>query len=437
MLITGLASGQQAEFTELSFKEAVQIALDNDVSIQQQRNQLVANQVQKVSDLTSMTPRVSINGNAGRNEGNSFNQQEGRVVNGVLDFVNGSVDASMTLFNGFNRLNTYKQSRSLLDSQSELVRRTNQDVMQTVSTQFLQCLLDRELLKIDITNLETQKKQLDQITQQVLAGSVAEVDKFNQEYQVKNAELLVLRSRNTLANDKAILAQSLQVYDVEFELIDPDWTVNDVDFDNIDLNDLYEEALQNRSDLKQSRYQEEASKFGYKATKGTYFPSVNAFFSYGSAYNAIEGFDNRTFEQQFTSDNTQTTYGVSFSIPIFNGLRSRSQVVQSRVTHQNAILDAKAAEITVRSDVLRSYQNLKDAVTNFQAAQAQLEAALISYDLEKERYNLGISDLVEFSQANQAYVRAQTDLARARYTLLFQDLLLQYATGTLKFEDLP
>ena len=115
----------------------------------------------------------------------------------------------MVLFNGFNGINSYIQSDLRVDAQNHFIKRTQQDVIRDVAAQYLQCLLDTELLKIEERNLETQTNSLFQITEQVNAGSRAEVDKFTQEAQVKNAEVRVLRARFTLRNDLTTLAQTL------------------------------------------------------------------------------------------------------------------------------------------------------------------------------------------------------------------------------------
>lgn len=420
----------------LTFQEAVKIALDNNVTLKQQQNNLRASSIAKTSGLLQMGPSVSIDGNVGRNDGNSFNQQEGRVVNGILDFTNVTLRTSMPLFQGFNQLNNYKASRKQFEAQIETVERTRQDIMQLVTARYLQCLLDKELVKIAEQNVKTQQKQLDQINTQVEAGSRAGVDATNQMYQLKNAELSLLRAQNTLRNDKAILAQTLQMDPgINFDIEEPGWDVNKVDA-SPSLEELYTVALNNRSDLEGAKHTQAASKFSYMALKGNYYPSVSAFFNYGSAYNYIHGGENRTFDQQFTNDNVQKTYGIAFNIPIFGGLSTRTNVVQSRVTYENAQLDAENMENTVKSEVLLAHQNFSDAVTTYKVTQTQLEAAELSYKLGVEQYELGISNLVEYTQANQDYVQAQADYASARYTLMFQELLLDYATGTLSFEDI-
>lgn len=433
----------QDEVRTLTFKEAVKIGLDKNLLLNQQENLLISSQVNKTAGMLGLGPSVSINGNAGRNDGNSFNQQQGEVVNGVIDFFGANANANMPLFNGLNNFNAYRQASNLYEAQVQLVRRTNQDVIRNVANQYLVCLLDKELLSIQQQNVLTQQQQYEQIKAQVDAGSRAEVDLVNQQYQLKNAELLSMRAAFTLRNDLATLAQTLQLDPlIRLDLAEPSWDVNLEDSEVNGIEEISTRALENRGDLAQARYNEKANQFGYQSSKGTYFPSVNLFAQYGSRYNYIHPSPtftptNRTFEQQFRDDNTQFTYGLQFAIPIFGAFQNRNATVRNKVAYENSRLQTENTEILVKSDVIRAYQNYRDARVNYDAANAQLKAAELARQLEQERYTLGVSDIVALTLSNQNYFRAQGDFASARYTLMFQKLLIGYAEGTLNFEDIP
>ncbi len=432
-----LAVAQESANAVLTFKEAVKIGLEHNLDLNQQENLLVAAKVDKTAGLLSMGPVVSISGNTGRNDGNSFNPQEGKVINGVLDFTSASIDANMPVFRGLNVMNSYKRATNLYEAQLENVNRTQQDVIRVVAQQYLTCLLDQSLVAINEKNLETQQQQYEQIAAQVEAGARAEVDLKNQEYQVKNANLLLLRARSALRNDKAVLAQALQLDPaITFDLREPDWSKSNLE--GLSLDELYAIGAGRRSDLRQANLTESAARFGYQATKGSYFPTISLFASYGSAYNYVHGAAaNRNFDQQFTSDNTQLTYGLSFRIPIYGAFQTRSAVVRNRALYENARLTTENLSLQVKGDILVAYQNLQDAAAGFEAAEAQLEAAQVSNSLERERYSLGISDIVALTQANQLLTQAESDMESARYTLMFRKLLINYSTGTLKFEDIP
>jgi outer membrane protein len=431
------AYAQQQAPAILTFKDAVKIGLENNVTLNQQKNLLDYTQINKTSSLLQLGPSVQANGSAYRNDGNSFNQNRGEVVNGVIDFVNGSIDANMPIFNGLRQVNSYRQANNANEAQLHQVNRSSQDVIRDVSNQFLLCMLDQQLIKINEENVHTQKVQHDQIKEQVELGSKAEADLYNQEYQLKNAELTLLRSRNTYKNDKATLAITLQIDPLAFEVSLVDWDMNSVLIDSLSLDEMYTVAMDRRSDLKQAHYNEKATHFGYSSMKGRYMPSIYAGASYGSRYNYIYGDENRSFNDQFTKDNTQLSYGLSITIPIYNGLLYRAQAAQTKVTYENAKIQHKNVEVTVKSDVLRAFQNFSDAKTAYAASESQLRSAELAYKMEKERYDLGISDITQLTITNQAYIKAQGDFQNSKFTLMFQRLLINYAIGTLKFEDIP
>jgi outer membrane protein len=422
----------------LSYKEAVKIAIKNNFLLNQEKNNLQLSQAVRANSVARLAPSVSGTVTALRIDGNSFNQNEGKVENGVRDNIYGSIDANLMLFNSFNRINTIRQSSDLLRAQTSVVKRTEQQVISDVSSQYLQVLLDQELMKIAERNIELLKAQLDQIKGQVELGAKAEVDQITQDALVKGAELTFLRARVTLRNDKALLAQTMLIDATgDFELEDPQWDANFTASLDQELNQLYATAMTNRADYQGALYTESAAHHSVRATRGSYYPNLVAFGSYGSAYNKLQGSAARGFQDQFFTDNTQLQYGLQLNIPIFNNLTNRLSVVRSRVAHNNAKLVRSNIENTVKNDVLRAYLNFQDAIAAYQAAEVQLHAAELSYNLEKERYDLGITDLVQYTQANQNYVKAQGDFAQSKFTISFQKILLDFAIGTLKFEDIP
>ena len=139
---------------------------------------------------------------------------------------------------------------------------------------------------------------------------------------------------------------------------------------------------------------------------------------------------------QFDS-NQRLQYGLQLNIPIFNRLENRYQLVQSKVLYENARINRGNIEVQVKSDVIRAYNNYQDVLQAHSVSQAQFEAAQLAFDFEKERYNLGIINLVDYTVANRTYVEAETNYAQATFNLLFQKIALDFAVGTLKLPDTP
>ncbi|HEY0742315.1 MAG TPA: TolC family protein [Chryseosolibacter sp.] len=441
LALTASAQNQQPD-SVLTFKGAVDIALKNNVNIIQQKNNLNLTQVNRTFRAGQLGPQAQINGSAGRSNGNNWIQQEGRVVNATVDAASATLQVSMPIFGGLSGVNTLRQANSQLDAQMAFVKRTAQDVINTVATQYLQVLLDQELLKIAEENVALQKTILDQVKAQVEVGSRSPVDEFNQQAQVSNAELRAVQAEFALINDKATLFQSLMfdpTYNVRIN--EPSWDVNSIALDNLSLDDLVQTALTNRADLKQAQYTERASKFGMHAAKGNYLPSLTAFYQNGSAWNLQKGTPRdssyRNFSDQFFTDNRRNYLGVGLTIPLFSGFQNRAIYYQSKVQFQNNQALTKSREIVVKGDVVRAYENFVSIKKAYSAGLVGLEASQMAYNLEQERFNLGITSFVDFANANRTFIQAQVDMAQAKYRFLFQKVLLDYAIGTLKPEDLP
>jgi outer membrane protein len=429
----------------LTFLDAVKIVLRNGLSLNQQRNQLELNQLFKTSSIASILPSVSVNATAARTEGNQFNQQLG-IVNGVQDNINGSLNVNMTLFNGFYRLNTIRQYTAALDAQSYFVNRTAQDAINTVGTQYLQVLLDMELVRIAKDNLDVQEKQLNMVKAFVEAGTRSQVDEYNQDALTKAAELRYVQAKVTLNTDQALLTQTLLIdpFD-EFKVQKPAWNLEAISMDQTDMTTMLNTAMQYRADYRRAVTQETSQKFGMRASRSAFAPNLSAFYTYSSAYNYQYNLDsagranprnNREFNQQFREDNVRKNYGLSLNIPIFNGLQNRVTYVQQRVQYENAILNKQSVEFQLRNDVKRTATNFDGIRQAYQISLARLRAAELAFQFETERYNLGITAIIDYSTANNAYIQALTDKAQAEYRLLFQKIQLEYTLGTLKVEDL-
>lgn len=453
LVVVASAGNVGAQSKVLTFAEAVRIAMQNSVALNTQRNNLEVNQMFKTASYVSLGPNVSLNASAVRIDGNSFNPQTGTVINGIRDNVTGSLNANINIFSGFQTINSIKQNNNLTEAQAYNVGRTTQDVINTVATQYLTVMLDKELLRIAKENFDALSQQLAQVREQAALGARSPVDEYNQEAQTKAAELRYVQAEITLNNDRTLLAQTLLIDPFEeFDVELPNWDINQIGGESLDMRELAEKAKIHRGDYLRALKQEEAQRFGMASTRGRMMPSLVAFGTIGSAYNfqhnvpdsIDDGSGNmipnpgapRPFNEQFRNDNVYKQYGLQLQIPILNGFQNRSTYFQQKKLYDNAQLNRKNVEYQIQNDVIRTVRNYEGAKRQYGIAVDQLKSAAIAFQLETERYNLGVTNFVDFVNANRTYVQAEADKARSEYNLVFQKLLLEYAVGTLKAEDL-
>jgi outer membrane protein len=442
----------QAPVQILTFEEAIKIALRNNVLLNTARNNMEAAQAQKLAGIMSLGPNVNGSLSTSRFNGNSFNQQAGEVVNGTRDNVNGSLNANIQIFNGFSSVNYMRASNEQLDAATYLVQRTTQDIMNTVAVQYLNVLVDIELLEIAQKNFEAQRQLLEQVKVQVQVGSKSQVDEYNQDALTKGAEYRAVLAEVTLDNDRALLAQTLLIDAVAnpFEVQKPAWDAGAMVANRLSVDSLVQQAKLHRADYLRAVKLEDAARHNAAGALGNSLPQLVAFAGISSNYNyqhdVPEFFENgnpnpaypvneQSFSLQFREVNVQKNIGLQLNVPIFNGLRNRATYVQNRMTFRNNQLLHKNLDIQVRNDVLRAVKTYEGSLKAYVVSIDQEKAAVNAFNFETERYNLGITNFVDYTNANAVLVTAQTNKAQAEYRLVFQKILIDYAVGTLRPED--
>lgn len=422
-----------AQQLTLTYEEAVKLGLEQNVTLRTQENQMELIKAQRTQSRGQIAPNVSASINGFRASGNTFLQQEARTINTTSDNLNGNLTADMNLFSGFSQINRIKMANANFEAQQKRIHRTAQDVIFEVSSQFLQILLDYEFINIAEDNLRTQNLLLDQISAMVEAGNRPKADLYDQKAIVKNNELLVLQAKNTLSNDKSTLAIILQVDpNIDITLINPDWKIETIAALTPQPEELYSLALAHRPDLKQFEYQEIAAEKSISISKANFAPSLFAFYNFGTRYNDQTA---RSIDEQLFIDNRSTAYGLSLNIPIYSGLQNRTLFVQQKVERENAMIQTENLRKTILNDVRQAYQNFLDVRSAYEVSLARMDAAQLALRVQEERYNLGVGSLVERTNANNNYIDAATGKARASLSLLFQKIILDYHTGTLKLQS--
>ncbi|MGK7392926.1 MAG: TolC family protein [Candidatus Cyclobacteriaceae bacterium M3_2C_046] len=432
---------QGQEQVDLTLQEALTIALKNNVDLNQQENLMQSYEADKRLATYQFTPSLSANLRGSIYDGRFFDQTKGEIVDTKVDNVGGNITASISLFDGFRRIHNLKAANMAMESWKKNLIRTEQTVIMNVAEQYLNTLLSKELLRIAQEHLLYQRALLNQIKNFYEAGTRTIVDQYNQESQVQNQEVEVIRTENNYQNALATLGSLLMLDPAtEINLSDPDKEVENLLLDQVELADLFEEAQQHRPDLKQIDLQIKSNKQRMAAASSNYIPSLSAFAQYSTSYtSSISEYEDISsgevieadFNYQFFTLNPSNVVGLNLSIPIWDQYLTRNQQVTAKVRYENTVLDQKNLERTIYNEVQMAYNNYQMAVKNYYASEAQFKAAEKALELQKESYDLGLGNLVELTQSNNNYILAAANRAQANYTLMFQDMFLDFATGTL------
>jgi len=440
-LLMAISNVYGQDTLNLSFEEAVNIAMRNNIALRQEKNNLEASIADRKESRAMYAPGVAAYSVFQRLNGQQFDQVTGTVFRDNTDNANLNVGAEYILFNGLRRINSNKRTQALLESQQHVVERTEQEIIYTVAQQYLQVLLDRELLRISQQNLNVQDTTLKQIEGFVEAGTRPLSDQLDQEATVSKIDVEVIRAQNSLRLDKARLKQTLLLEPSEqIEPMDPGWSFESILAMNYDLNDLYQTAMNNRPDYKSALAQQEAADAAISMARSNQLPELSLFGSAGTRYSSqLKMEDNPEVSIPFSSqfeDNSVFSYGVEMNIPIYSRNTVSAQKTRAKMAYQNAKLAEEDLRLAIYNEVQNAFLSFIAAKDEYFAALKQFEAARAAYNIQKERYELGVGNLVELSRSTGTFVDAAGSRAQAQYTLLFQKVILDYFTGILNKSDI-
>ncbi|MBS0000394.1 MAG: TolC family protein [Cyclobacteriaceae bacterium] len=437
--VTGVTYAQDT--IRLSFQEAVKLAMKNNVDLRQEKNNLEISLANRKESRAMYAPGVAGYSAFQRLNGQQFDQVTGTSFRDNTDNANLNVGASYIVFDGFARLNSNKRTQALLESQRHVVTRTEQDIIYAVAQQYLQVLLDQELLRISEQNLEVQATTLRQIEGFVEAGTRPLSDQLDQEATVSQIEVEMIRAQNALRLDKARLKQTLLLDPSEqIEPVDPEWGFESVLVRNYDLEELYQSAMNNRTDYKSALAEQEAADAAINIARSNHYPELSLFGSAGTRYSSqLKMEDNPEVSIPFSSqfeDNSIFSYGLELNIPIYSRYTVVAQKTRAKMAYENAKLVEEDLRLLIYNEVQNAYLSFVASKDEYYAAMKQFEAAQAAYNIQKERYEVGVGNLVELSRSTGTFVDAAGSRAQAQYTLLFQKVILDYFTGVLNKEGI-
>jgi len=122
---------------------------------------------------------------------------------------------------------------------------------------------------------------------------------------------------------------------------------------------------------------------------------------------------------------------VTLQIPLFNGFKDTSDLLQAQELAKAAHADAETLEQQVILQVWTSYQAVKTAEKRVGSAQDLLAAAAQSAEVAEGRYKAGVGSILDLLTAQSALANARAQDVQARANWLLSIASLAHDTGTL------
>jgi outer membrane protein len=276
----------------------------------------------------------------------------------------------------------------------------------------------QETLKVAIQTVSARQALLDQVEALTTSKLRSDLDLSFAQVNLSQAKLLQLDAQNNLDAAEAALSAVLG-YDklMNVELID-DTGALQPPAPNADI--LIAQAIQNRPDLQSLRFSEQAALKFSKAQHKQLLPTITALGVVGGT---------PVGSSQYFTTNWFGAVGGNVSIPIFNGFRLSAQASEASLQAQAASEQTRALREQVTRDVRTAWLNANTAWQRVTVTGELLRQANTALELATTRYDLGLSSIVELSQAELQQTEAAISNANARSQYNFALSTINFQTG--------
>ncbi|MCK6551762.1 TolC family protein, partial [Myxococcota bacterium] len=214
----------------------------------------------------------------------------GTVVSGSRNFYSASLSASQLVWDFGQTLGQKRAAAASAEATKESARTTEQDVALDVRLAFFTARAQRALVDVARETLTNQQRHLAQIQAFVTVGTRPEIDLAQARTDLANARVQLINAENAYETAKAQLNVAMGVEaSTDFDVAPEPSRAPDGE--ELTLDALLDEAMRARPELAALAEQLRAEELSMGATRGEYWPSINASTSLGESGESLGALD--------------------------------------------------------------------------------------------------------------------------------------------------
>jgi outer membrane protein len=336
----------------------------------------------------------------------------------ALDKAAGGITVSQLITDFGRTRNLVRNAKSTQQAQLDNIRASVDDITLAVDQAFYNALTAQKVLIVAEQTVATRQatgRQIGALTNQKLRSTL---DLSLADVQVSQAQLLVLDAQNAMqsamANLNAILGSE---NDTQYFLVDQ--TPENPEAAPADAENLVQEAFRSRPDLAALNDQYTAAKQFASAEHDLLRPTISALAATGGT----------PVRDDLIQSSWYGAAGANISIPIFNGFEYTARAHEADYRARAASEQVRNLRDNIARDVRTAVLNAQIAFQKIGVNKQLLDEANTSLELAQARYKVGLSGIVDLTQAQLAQTEAEIGYANARYAYQSALAMVQYQIG--------
>jgi outer membrane protein TolC len=328
--------------------------------------------------------------------------------------------ASQPLYTGGRVASSYRIAKRSLDAAGTDLRRVKSEVALEVVRSFYGLMLAREAVSVAQQAVETAEEFLRVVKARYETGEASSFEVMRAEVEVSNLQPVLISARHGISLSELALKKAMGVsQDSEIDFVG---SFEDPAFD-MTLAEAIEAALGQRPEIEMVALQRQIAEASIGLAKSGRLPSLSMDFEYGVAADEIT----------FDSDELEDTYAgyLTLSFPLFDGLRTKSQISKARSDLRRADIARRNLEDAIELEVRAAFLEIEAASERLRSQEKNVEMAEEGLGIANERYLRGYATNLEVLDSQLALNTARQNRLQAVHDLNLAIAKMKKAMGTL------
>ena len=406
------------EVVSLTFQDAIDLALKNNLGVLLQSYNTIAARGQKWKELSELLPNVTARVSESVVQENLAAQglrfPGFPTVVGPFGFSDARVYLSQSILN-LKALNRERGAREDERAAQFSYKDARDLVVLATGNAYLQALSGGARVETAEAQMQTAQALYGKATDQQNAGLSPAIDTLRAQVEFQNRQQQLIVARNDFAKQKLALVRAIGL-PVGQEIALTSKAPYDA-IATLGIEGSLQRAYASRSDYLAAAQQVRAAEYYRKGASSEYFPTIDMTADYGD------------IGVNFGNSHGSFTVAGRLNIPIFQGGKVHADVLQSEAT----LRQARAQLDNLRGQI--EYE-VRSALLDIEAADQQVQVARSSVDLSeqtlvqaRDRFSAGVTDNLEVVQAQQTVAGAHESYISSLYAHNLAKIELVRAMG--------
>ncbi|MDE6023662.1 MAG: TolC family protein [Muribaculaceae bacterium] len=356
---------------------------------------------------------------------------ETNTYNNVTTFNNGyGIYASLTLFDGGQTLNRYRQARSERERYLNAVEMKQDDSAISAMLAFADAVYYQNSIKIAEERLMQSEGMLRLTKSQEELGIKGLPDVVQAEATVANDKYSLVHQQNLYEQAMLTLKSAMNFPQIEPLCIDTTSPKTPSGYTDENVENIYNQAILTNPQAIEARMQVRSKKYSYNIAMGYLLPtiSINAGISTSFYKNINSEYTVPIFGEQFRN-NLGEYISATLSIPIFNGLSRISGKNRAKYAYEQAKEQLKEQNRRLHDEIASAVMDRDGYAMEIISLKAKVDSDGEAYRLNKRKYEEGLMSLIDLQLSANTYYSSKVEMLQKQMLYLLKDKLVEYYKG--------